>query len=90
MAGRTERVNAKDLLDRADGIFFETDVVRSWLLQLAKRANGTLEAAQKNKYFDDEFSEELVELTSAVKAIDTAVEKLDCITKSVAKREGKA
>lgn len=90
MAGRTERVNAKDLLDRADGIFFETDVVRSWLQQLAKRANGTLEAAQKNRYFDDEFQEELSELTSAVEALDTAIDRLDCVTKAVAKREGKA
>jgi hypothetical protein len=90
MAGRTERVNAKDLLDRADGIFFETDVVRSWLQQLAKRAHGTLEAAQKNKYFDDEFAEELGELTSAVEALDTATEKLEVISKAVARREGKA
>lgn len=90
MAGRTERVNAKDLLDRADGILFESDVVRSWLQQLAKRAVGTLEAAQKNKYFDDEFKEELHELTSAVEALQTASDRLDCISKAVAKREGKA
>lgn len=90
MAGRTERVNAKDLLDRADGIFFESDVVRSWLQQLAKRATGTLEAAQKNKYFDDEFKEELGELTSAVEALEVATQRLECIAKAVAKREGKA
>lgn len=90
MAGRTERVNAKDLLDRADGILFESDVVRSWLQQLAKRASGTLEAAQKNRYFDDEFKEELTELTTAVEALQTATERLECITQAVAKREGKA
>lgn len=90
MAGRTERVNAKDLLDRADGIFFETDVVRSWLQQLAKRAVGTLEAAQGNKYFDDEFKEELGELSSAVEALQTATERLECVTQAVARREGKA
>lgn len=90
MAGRTERVNAKDLLDRADGILFETDVVRSWLQQLAKRASGTLEAAQKNKYFDDEFKEELGELSSALEALETATEKLEVISRAVARREGKA
>lgn len=90
MAGRTERVNAKDLIDRADGILFESDVVRTWLQQLAKRASGTLEAAQKNKYFDDEFNEELVELVAAVEALETASTKLDCIADAVAKREGKA
>lgn len=89
MAGRTERVNAKDLLDRADGIFFETDVVRAWLQQLAKRATGTLEAAQKNRYFDDEFKEELGELTSAVEALATATERLEVVSQAVAKREGK-
>lgn len=90
MAGRTERVNAKDLIDRADGIFVETDVVRTWLQQLQKRAAGTLEAAQKNKYFDDEFAEELQELTSAVEALQTATDRLEVISKVVAKREGKA
>ncbi|MBX2811769.1 MAG: hypothetical protein KTR25_08160 [Myxococcales bacterium] len=90
MAGRTERVNAKDLIDRADGIFFESDVVRSWLQQLAKRATGTLEAAQKNKYFDDEFKAELDELNAIVAALNTATTNLECISLAVAKREGKA
>lgn len=90
MAGRTERVNAKDLLDRADGVFFETDVVRSWLQQLAKRANGTLEAAQKNRYFDDEFKQELDELLAAVEALDTVTTKLEVVSQAVARREGKA
>ncbi|MEL6185850.1 MAG: hypothetical protein AAFU79_14600 [Myxococcota bacterium] len=90
MAGRTERVNAKDLLDRADGILFETDVVRAWLAQLAKRASGTLDAAQKNRYFDDEFKAELDELTSAVEAIKTATDRLECVSEAVARREGKA
>ena len=90
LAGRTERVNAKDLIDRADGILFESDVVRSWLQQLAKRASGTLEAAQKNKYFDDEFKAELDELTVTVEALRVATEKLECIAQAVAKREGKA
>lgn len=90
MAGRTERVNAKDLLDRADGIFFETDVVRSWLHQLMKRASGTLEAAEKNRYFDDEFKEELDELNSAVEALQTATTNLEVIAAAVARREGKA
>lgn len=89
MAGRTERVNAKDLIDRADGILFESDVVRVWLQQLAKRASGTLEAAQKNKYFDDEFKAELDELVAAVEALNTATTSLECINQAVAKREGK-
>lgn len=83
-------MNAKDLLDRADGIFFEADVVRSWLQQLAKRAASTLEAAQKNKYFDDEFKSELDEMTSALEALNVANDKLEIITEVVAKREGKA
>jgi hypothetical protein len=89
MAGRTERVNAKDLLDRADGILFEGDVVRSWLQQLHKRAIGTLEAAQKNRYFDDEFKDELGELASAVEALEGAAERLGVLSAAVAKREGK-
>ena len=90
MAGRTERVNAKDLLDRADGILFEGDVVRNWLNQLAKRATGTLEAAGKNRYFDDEFKEEYLELTEVVEALRNATDTLECLSKAVAKREGKA
>jgi hypothetical protein len=89
MAGRTERVNARDLIERADGIFFEGDVVRSWLDQLAKRTKGTLDAAKGNKYFESEFSGEYSELHDALMALTKACEQLDMFTASVAKREGK-
>lgn len=90
MAGRTERVNARDLLERADGIFFEGDVVRGWLEQLAKRAAGTIEAAKGNKYFEEEFNGEYAELREALLALTKATEQLDVFVSAVAKREGKA
>lgn len=90
MAGRTERVNARDLLERADGIFFEGDVVRGWLEQLAKRAKGTIDASKGNKYFETEFSEEHEELHEALLALTKASEMLEMFQAAVAKREGKA
>ena len=40
MAGRTDRVNARDVMDRADGILFEGEAIRTWVSQLKKRAKG--------------------------------------------------
>jgi hypothetical protein len=87
MAGRTERVNAKDLLDRADGIFFEGDVVRGWLEQLAKRARGAVEAASKNRYFETEWTSEYQELSEAFEALDRAAEQLALFHEAVRRRE---
>lgn len=88
MAGRTERVNAKDLLERADGIFFEGDVVRTWVEQLAKRARGAIEAANGNRYFDTEWKEEYQELADALSALSVAEEKLQLFQAAVKRRAG--
>lgn len=88
MAGRTERVNAKDLLDRADGIFFEGDVVRTWIEQLAKRARGAIEAAGNNRYFETEWKDEYQELESALDALSVAEEKLQMFQAAVKRRAG--
>lgn len=88
MAGRTERVNAKDVLDRADGIFFEGDVVRSWVEQLARRAKGALEAAKSNRYFEDEWRGEYKELTEAAEALLQAERQLALFSEAVKRREG--
>jgi hypothetical protein len=90
MAGRTQRVNARDLIERADGIFFEGDVVRGWIEQLAKRTQGTIDAAKDNKYFETEFNGEYAELQQALVALTTACEQLDLFAAAVARREGKA
>jgi hypothetical protein len=89
MAGRTERVNAKDILERVDGIVFEGDVVRTWIEQLEKRAQGTLKAAAGNKYFDGEWKDEYTELEAALGALERARAQLDCFVTAVARREGK-
>ena len=88
MAGRTERVNAKDLLDRADGIFFEGDVVRSWVEQLAKRTRGAIESAAGNRYFETEWKSEYQELEDALNALQDAQAKLKIFAEAVKKREG--
>ena len=87
MAGRTERVNARDLLDRADTIFFEGDVVRDWLNQLAKRAKGTLDAAKVNRLFREEWQPAYEELDEALGALRKAEEQLAIFQAAVAKRE---
>jgi hypothetical protein len=89
MAGRTERVNAKDILDRVDGIVFEGDVVRGWIEQLERRARGTLRAASTNRYFDDEWKSEYQELSAALEALNHAREQLLVFKQAAAKREGK-
>ena len=86
MAGRTERVNARDLLDRADGIFFEGDVVRGWLEQLAKRTAGAIEAARGNKYFETEWKSEYEELEGALNALSEAQTRLEMFQAAVKKR----
>lgn len=88
MAGRTERVNARDLLDRADGIFFEGDVVRGWVEQLAKRTRGALEAAKTNRYFETEWKDELTELEQTLLALKTAQDQLAVFQAAVKKRAG--
>ncbi len=89
MAGRTERVNAKDLLDRAEGIYFEGEVVRGWLEQLERRARGALKAAAGNRYFETEWQGEYAELTEALDALNRAREQLALFESVVAKREGR-
>ncbi len=88
MAGRTERVNAKDLLDRADGIFFEGDVVRTWVEQLAKRTRGAIESAAGNRYFETEWKSEYQELEQALSALQSAQANLRIFQEAVKKREG--
>ncbi len=89
MAGRTERVNARDLLDRADGIFFEGDVARSWVSQLVRRAKGAIEAADGNMVFTTEWKPEYAELTQALDALKRAQDQLEIFSAFVARREGK-
>ena len=89
MPGRTERVNARDLMERADGIFFEGDVARTWVAQLAKRAKGTIEAAGTNTVFTTEWKPEYAELTEALDALKRAQDQLEIFASIVAKREGK-
>ena len=86
MAGRTERVNARDLLDRAEGIFFEGDVARGWLAQLAKRTTSALEAAKCNRYFETEWKGEYEELNEALQALNTAATKLEMFQAAVKRR----
>ncbi len=88
MPGRTDKVNARDLIDRADGIIFEGDVVRGWLAQLVRRTRGTLEAAQKNEYFERELGDQCDELNEALSALQKAQTSLDLFANAVAKRGG--
>jgi hypothetical protein len=87
MAGRTERVNARDILNRAEGIIFEGDVVRDWLNELERRARGTLKAASTNRYFDGEWKLEYLELSEALQALHRAKAQLEIFEAAVAKRE---
>ena len=87
MSGRTERVNARDLLSRADGILFEGEAVRTWVNQLAKRAKGTLDAAKKNKIIDKENKTDKDELARALKALDTVYAELAVFSEAISRRE---
>ena len=80
-------MNARDLLNRVDGILFEGDAARTWLAQLAKRAKGTLDAAKGNKIVDKECRTERDELIAALRALDGAYEQLEVFAEAVSKRE---
>jgi hypothetical protein len=86
VSGRTERVNARDLLNRADLILFESDAVSSWVDQLAKRAKGTLDAAKKNKIIEKEWKGDREELAKVYKALSAAHSELEKIVASAVKR----
>lgn len=89
MAGRTERVNANEVSERADGIFFEGDVVRGWLDQLARRTEGALQAAGRNTVFTNERQSEMEELQNALDALKRAQTSLKVFEHAVARREGR-
>ena len=86
MSGRTERVNARDLLNRADLILFESDAVSNWIDQLAKRAKGTLDAAKKNKIIEKEWKGDREELAKVYKALNSANTELTKIVAAAIKR----
>ena len=86
MSGRTERVNARDLLNRADLILFESDAVAGWVDQLAKRAKGTLDAAKKNKIIEKEWKGDRDELANVCKALTAAHSELNKIVAAAIKR----
>ena len=83
MAGRTERVNARDLLDRTDVIIFEGDTCREWIEKLEKRMS-------QNVYFSGEFKAEFDELVAVHAALAKAEQALGVLSVSVSRREGKA
>lgn len=87
MAGRTERVNAREIMDRADTIMFEGDAARGWLEQLAKRCRGTLDAAKTNKVVENEWRGECAELAKALAALDKAQEYLLIFEEAASRRE---
>lgn len=90
MAGRTERVNARELLDRADRIMFEGDSCRDWLQQLTRRMAVAIESAKENTYFAGEFKAEHDELVAVHAALDRAARDLEILAGCVSRREGKA
>ena len=90
MAGRTERVNARDLLERADVIIFEGDTCRDWIEKLAKRMNLAIESAKQNVYFEHEFKGDLEELVALHDALVSAERSLAALSTSARRREGKA
>jgi len=90
MAGRTERVNARDLLDRADVIMFEGDTCRDWIEKLAKRMALAIESAKQNSYFENEFKADYEELVAVQDALTRAERSLAVLGESVRRREGKA
>jgi hypothetical protein len=90
VSGRTERVNARDLLNRADLILFESDAVAGWVDQLAKRAKGTLDAAKKNKIIEKEWKGDREELAKVYKALHAAhVELKKVVAHAVKQRESR-
>ncbi len=90
MAGRTERVNARDLIDRADMIIFEGDSCRDWIQKLARRMQVAVESAKGNSYFEGEFKPDLDELVAIQEALERANEQLEILSSAVSRREGKA
>ena len=86
MSGRTERVNARDLLNRADLILFESDAVANWVEELAKRAKGTLDAAKKNKIIEKEWKGDREELAKVHKALTSAQAELAKVVAAAIKR----
>ena len=90
MAGRTERVNARDLLDRTDVIIYEGDTCREWIEKLEKRMSLAIESAKQNVYFSGEFKAEFDELVAVHAALAKAEQALGVLSVSVSRREGKA
>lgn len=90
MAGRTERVNARDLLDRTDVIVFEGDTCREWIEKLEKRMSLAIESAKQNSYFQGEFKSDFDELVAVHGALAKAEQALAVLTECVRRREGKA
>jgi hypothetical protein len=89
MSGRTPRVTANEILERTTGLFFEGDVVRSWISQLARRMRSAADSAGNNPLFKEEWTEELNEFQSALEALTRAEEVLELFQVAVAKREGR-
>ena len=90
MAGRTERVNARELLDRADRIMFEGDSCRDWVQQLSRRMAVAIESAKDNAYFEGEFKADYQELVEVHAALERAATDLELLAACVSRREGKA
>lgn len=88
MAGRTERVNANEVVDRMWQVFFEGREVSAWLTQLRTRAERALAAAEKNPYFQDgAWRTEMEDLGSALDALSTAQAELKRVAEAASRRE---
>lgn len=85
-----QRQAALDIIERADGIVFEGDIVRAWLKQLHRRAKITLDAMKRtnDEALRGEKSDEVKELKKALAGLEKAEKNLKMFQDAVAKRGG--
>jgi hypothetical protein len=90
MSGRTERVNAREVMTRIDKIILEADTARGWLIELERRAKSAAQAARGNSFFRGEWKTEYDELVAAIDALKEAQQALVKVSEAVARRESEA
>lgn len=88
----TKKNETAALVDRIDGIIFEGDVVRAWIVQLRRRAIMIRNQLKTTKpaALHGEKAAKLEELKTALSSLDAAEQSLGMFEAAVAKREGKA
>lgn len=90
MSGRTDRVNARELSDRVETIIFEGTSAKGWLEELVRRSATALKSARANKYYAENYGEEMKELEEAHASLEQAANALDALERAERRRQDAA